>query len=195
MPVKRLGVIAPAAATDTLLATVDVAGVASIIITNRAAVTATVSVWVNPIEGGGAVDARVYVVANLAIAPGQTYETFRFAVTNQDTIYVVSDNASVSFSSTAAYEIQGRSQVLYQATQPGFPQVGDIWVDSTDNAVYFYTGNSWNEIVTVAPIGPTGPEGPTGPTGPIGITGPTGYSVSVLGTYVDVTGLTADNTT
>lgn len=195
MPVKRLGVATPQAATNTLLATSDVAGVSSVIIANKANVNALVDVYVNPVEGGGATDQRVYLLANLVIQPGQTYETFRFAVSVGDTIYVLSSIADVSFSATTAYESEGRTNVVYQETQPGFPQVGDIWINSSTDAVSVYTGFAWDTVATVAPTGPTGPQGTFGPTGPTGPTGPDGSSIRILGTYADLNGLQTDNPT
>lgn len=195
MPVKRLGSVTPAAETDTLVALADVASVASIMVTNKGGIEALVTVYVNPIEGGNAVDQRIHLVANLAVGAGQTFETFRFALAVDDTIYVRSSTANVSFSANAVYEVEGKSNIKYQNTQPGFPQVGDIWVNSETGDVSLYTGSSWNTISSIAPEGPAGPIGPTGPTGPQGVTGPQGASVYILGTYLNLESLELDNPT
>lgn len=193
MPVKRLGSTTPAAETDALLALADVASVASVMITNKGGIDSVVTVYLNPIEGGNAVDQRVHLVANLVISAGQTFETFRFALAVNDTIYVRSSTANVSFSANAVYEVEGKSNIKYQSTQPGFPQVGDIWVNSDNGNVSLYTGSSWNTISSIAPEGPTGPTGPLGDTGPTGPTGPQGASVYILGTYATLQGLELDN--
>ena len=193
MPVKRLGSVTPAANVDTLLALADVASVSSVLVTNKGNIDASVTVYLNPIEGGNAVSSRVHLVANLIVSPGQTFETFRFALAVNDTIFVNSTTSNVSFSANAVYEVEGKSNIKYQATQPGFPQVGDIWVDSETDLVSLYTGFAWRAISSIAPQGPTGPTGPFGPTGPLGPTGPQGASVYILGTYLNLESLQLDN--
>jgi hypothetical protein len=197
MPVKRLGVVSPAAYTNafTLLATADVACVASVIVANKGAVELNATVYVEPVESPGNPSNYVYIVNSLVVGVGQSFETFRFAMAVGDKIYVAASTANASFSATAAYESNGRSNIVYQATQPGFPQVGDIWVNSSSNAVGFYTGSGFNTVATIAPTGPTGPTGGVGPTGPSGPTGPQGSGVSVLGSYATLLLLQTDNPT
>ena len=197
MPVKRLGVASPAAYTNsfTLLATADVACVASVIIANKGAVELNATVYVEPVESPGNPSNYVYIVNSLVVGVGQSFETFRFAMAVGDKIYVASSTANASFSATAAYESSGRSNIVYQSTQPGFPQVGDIWVNSSNNAVGLYTGSGFNTVATIAPTGPTGPQGPIGPLGVTGPTGPQGSGVSILGSYATLQLLQADNPT
>jgi hypothetical protein len=197
MPIKRLGVASPAAfvSTFTELATADVACVASVIIANKGAVDLTATVYIEPVESPGNPNTRVYIVSSLLIAVGQSFETFRFALTVGDKIYVGASTANASFSATAAYESSGRSNIIYQSTQPGTPQVGDIWVDSDDDTVNVYTGAGFATVATVAPTGPTGPTGGAGPTGPTGVTGPQGSGIALLGSYATIELLEADNAT
>jgi hypothetical protein len=197
MPVKRLGVAAPAAYTNafTLLATADVACVASVIVANKGAVELNATVYVEPVESPGNPSNYVYIVNSLVVGVGQSFETFRFAMAVGDKIYVAASTAAASFSATAAYESSGRSNIVYQSTQPGFPQVGDIWVNSSSNAVGLYTGSGFSTVATIAPTGPTGPSGPSGPTGPTGVTGPAGSGISILGSYATIELLEADNAT
>ena len=178
MAVKRLGIIQPVANSLTTLATADVANVASVIITNRGNVDVSVDVFVEPVEFPNAQNQRAYIVSNLTVAVGQSFETFRFAMNVGDILKVLASTANATFSASAVYETTGRAQVVYQATQPGSPTVGDIWVDSDNGNVYFYTGSSFNLISTIAPTGPTGALGPTGPTGAVGPTGPGGAASS-----------------
>jgi hypothetical protein len=112
-----------------------------------------------------------------------------------DKIWVAASTANASFSTTVAYESSGRSNIVYQSTQPGFPQVGDIWVNSSTNAVGLYTGSGFNTVATIAPTGPTGPTGPQGGLGVTGPTGPEGSGISVLGSYATIELLEADNPT
>jgi hypothetical protein len=195
MPVKRLGVASPAAYTNafTLLATSDVACVASVIVANKGAADLNATIYIEPVQSPGNPSNYVYIVNSLVVGIGQSFETFRFALTVGDKIYVAASTENASFSATAAYESEGRSNIIYQAIQPGFPQVGDIWVNSSTDAVSLYTGSGFNTVATVAPTGPTGPTGGAGPTGPTGTTGPAGSGVSVLGSYATLGLLQADN--
>jgi hypothetical protein len=197
MPVKRLGAISPAAfvTQPDLLAIADVACVASVIVSNKGSTDLLATIYVEPVGSPGDVSSYAYIVSNLVVGIGQSFETFRFALEVGDSIYVASTTANASFSATAAYESTGRSNIVYQATQPGFPQVGDIWVDSNTEDISFYTGSGFNTIATAAPTGPTGPAGEAGPTGPSGPTGPAGSGVSVLGSYATIELLEADNPT
>jgi hypothetical protein len=193
VPVKRLGIATPVANSATLLATSDVASVTSVIITNRNAQDVSVSIYVDPVNSGGDPAARAYMADNLVVGVGQTFETFRSSLNVGDRIFVLSNTNNVSFSATAAYEVEGRANVLYQPLAPGTPQVGDIWVNSVTQDVSLYTGSGFFVISTVAPQGPTGPEGPFGPQGIAGPTGPQGSGVAVLGTYASLELLVADN--
>jgi hypothetical protein len=197
MPVKRLGVASPAAFVNTAteLATADVACVASVIIANKGAVELNATVYIEPVESPGNPNTRVYIVNSLLVGVGQSFETFRFAMTVGDKIWVAASTANASFSATAAYESSGRSNIVYQSTQPGSPQVGDIWVNSSSDAVGVYTGSGFRTVSTIAPTGPTGPTGGAGPTGPTGVTGPAGSGISVLGSYATLELLQADNPT
>lgn len=195
MPVKRLGVASPAANVETLLAVSDVVCVASIIVTNRGTVELATTIFVEPVDAVGVELSRSYVASNLVVSQGQTFETFRFSLNIGDRIIVSATTNSASFSVTAAYEQAGLANIVYQPIQPGFPSVGDIWIDSETDNVSLFTGTSFNTIATVAPTGPTGPAGPLGPTGPDGPIGPEGSSVRVLGTYATLELLQFDNAT
>jgi hypothetical protein len=193
MPAKRLGVASPVANVAVLLGTADVVGVASVIATNKGGVDTSVTIYVEPIEALGVESARAYIVSDLVISVGQAFETFRFPVNVGDQVYVKAATATATFQCTVVYEQAGRANIIYAANQPGYPSVGDIWIDSTTEDVNFYTGAGFNTIASVAPTGPTGPLGPTGPFGPTGPTGPAGSSLRVLGTYATLNLLLADS--
>jgi hypothetical protein len=193
MPVKRLGVVSPLASTATLLSNVDTAGVASVIVVNKGAIDLLATIYIEPYDNIGAPSSRAYIVNNLIVGVGQSFETFRFPVAVGDLIRVISSTADSSFSATLAYEQAGRANIVYQNTQPGFPSVGDIWIDGTDESVNFYTGTSFNTIATIAPTGPTGPTGATGAASTVsGPTGPAGSGVRILGKYATYNLLIAD---
>lgn len=198
MAVKRIGALQPPALVGqaySLLATSDVTGVASVIAVNRGGTALTVTIYVEPFNAPGNPSEYAYIVNDLEIQPGQSFETFRFALTANDKIFVGASTADAAFSATVAYEQAGRATISYQSTAPGFPEVGDIWVDSDDESIYFFNGTDFNAIATAAPVGPTGPEGDLGPTGPTGPTGPEGSGVRVLGSYATVELLETDNPT
>jgi hypothetical protein len=186
MPVTRLGVANPSANTLTTLATTAKGYVASVIIANKGTQAGNVSVYVVP-TGGTYTDATALtIVKNLSVATGQSFETFRFALNTGDSVQVTADTSNFSYSLTAAYEVDGRQYVTYGNNAPSLPQIGDIWIKTT-NAVSFWNGTIWVDSITAGPTGPTGPQGdastvtgPTGPTGPsggpTGPTGPTGWT-------------------
>ena len=99
MPVKRLGVASPAAYTNafTLLATADVACVASVIVANKGSVELNATVYVEPVESPGNPNTRVYIVNSLVVGVGQSFETFRFAMAVGDKIYVAANTAKCIF--------------------------------------------------------------------------------------------------
>jgi len=195
MAVKRLGATTPAANSSVILATADVTCVASVIVANTGGVELSATIYVEPVESPGSVGARAYIVNSLTVGVGQSFETFRFALQVGDRIYVAASTATAAFSATAAYEQEGRANLTYAATAPGFPEVGDIWISSTTDAVQVYTGSAFRTVSTIAPTGPQGPTGPAGAQGTQGPTGPQGAGVSVLGSYVDVPSLESDNPT
>jgi plastocyanin len=198
MPVKRLGILVPTTAnTFQTLGTADVSSVSSIIIANRGAVDAVVSIYIDPIAGGGAEDQRVYILSDVVVAVGQALETFRFALDVDDIVKVKSSVTTVTFSGNVLYESSGRSNIIYSSAAPASPQVGDIWIDSDTDELQAWTGSAWALVALAAPqgpIGPTGSAGPTGatgPSGPRGYTGQTGAGLSIKGTYATLGALTA----
>lgn len=193
MAVKRLGSQNPLANTQTLLTTVDTTVVASVIVANKGTVPAITSVWLSPAGSNDSEPQRVYLASNLTVDAGQAYETFRFAAQVGDQIYVLGDTNFVAYSANGVYETEGRANITYSPNQPSFPEVGDMWVDSDDGAVYFYNvASGWQQLAYVG-LGPTGPTGALGPIGPTGATGPAGSGVQVLGTYATLELLEADS--
>jgi hypothetical protein len=168
--------------------------VASVIAVNKGAIPALVTIAVEPFDTPGSFFSWSHIVKDLEIGVGQSFETFRVALTVGDKIYISADTADINFNVTAAYEQAGRTNVLYQPNQPGFPSVGDIWIDSDDDdSIKLFNGAAFNTIATAAPIGPTGPAGAAGVAGIAGATGPAGSGVSVLGAYETEEALVTDN--
>jgi hypothetical protein len=192
MPITRLGVHTPLA-VDTFVSFAEAtsSSVASVIVVNKGNIDATVSIYVDPLDSGGALDARSYIVSNLTVQVGQAFETFRFALNVGDEIFASASTLDITFSAQALYENSGRSNIVYTAVQPNSPQVGDIWVNSNDDEVNLWTGSSWNPIAVATTAGPTGPQGTPGAAGVQGPTGPAGSGVSVLGSFADLPSLEA----
>jgi hypothetical protein len=97
MAIVRLGALTPTANTDTVLYNVTDAYLVSVIAANTLSAATTsatkVDVWVVP--AGNLTSA--YIVANLEVGLGQSFETFKFGVTLGDTVKVKSTTAGTSF--------------------------------------------------------------------------------------------------
>ena len=187
MPVKRLAIANPSANVQSTLYTADSAYVAAVIAANKSANPITVDIAVVP--SGETLTTAGYIVDNITIAGGQSFETFKFALNSGDSISVLSNSAFASFTATGLYETTGRQIVSYQLTAPTYPQIGDIWINSSTKATSFWSGSAWNTSVSVGPTGPTGASGANGSAGPTGSTGPTGPSGGPTGP----TGATGQN--
>lgn len=173
MPVTRLAVANPGAASLTDLVTASRGYVASVIIANKGTQTAKTTLYVVPTGYIYTDPETLVIVKDLEITQGQSFETFRFALNNGDTIKVTGTTADLSYSVSAAYEVDGKQYVTYSASAPSLPQIGDIWI-KTNNSVSFWNGIQWVDSITVGPTGPAGGNGPLGPTGPTGPIGPSG---------------------
>lgn len=151
MAINRLAISNPAANTDILMHTAVRSAVVSVIATNKDTVSSVINVWIVP-SGQDATPANwVHIASNLSIEAGNSVETFRFPVVNSDKIYIRSSTANVSFSLNALYETNGTSNISVQSDAPLAPQIGDVWVDSDVDIVYFWNGTSWVDAVTEIP--------------------------------------------
>ena len=205
MPILRLGLVNPAANTDTALFNANANYLASVVVANKA-INATpvtkVSIWIVP---ANAVQASqyAYIAFNITLEVGQSFETFKFALINGDSVYVRTTVAQSSFSINGVAQedsaqpeniaqtftnkvIRGDNNTLYlesgtTAQRPASAEVGYVRFNTETDTLEVKTNSGWEEVGTGAgsgATGPTGPEGPTGPTGPTGaastVTGPTG---------------------
>ena len=103
--IKRLNIANPAANTAT--ATFNVTGfyVISVIAANTNANSQTkVSVWIAP-NDTATQSQWGYIVKDLPIDPGDSFETFRFAAVADDWIYVKSDNGYASFTTVGINQV------------------------------------------------------------------------------------------
>jgi hypothetical protein len=174
MPIRRLAIANPSANVQSTLYTADRAYVASVIAANKSANAINVDIAVIP--AGENISTAAYIIDNISISGGQSFETFKFALNTGDSITVIANSAAASFLATGLYEATGRQLVSYQLAAPTFPQIGDIWINSSTQATSFWNGSAWSTSVSVGPTGPTGSTGTAGTNGATGATGPTGPS-------------------
>jgi hypothetical protein len=133
MGLVRLGISNPAATTNTALFTSDNQYLVSVIATNKSTtVPSNIRIWVQP-SGSSSASQYAYIVYDISVDQSNSYETFRFAVNQNDVIYVYSSTANISFSAygLVQYDIKlGAGISSYSATAPINPVDGMIWVDS-----------------------------------------------------------------
>jgi len=191
MPVVRLGSSNPLKDVQTTLVTATRGYVVSVIAANKGEVSATCSVAVIP-SGGTLNSNGVYIIRNISVGAGQSFETFRFAINIGDVVTVIGSSDNFSYYVNGAYENIGNQYVTYNAGPPPFPSIGDIWISSITNATSFWNGSEWNVAISQGPTGPTGSFGATGPqgltgltgqTGATGPTGPIGAGLNILGSF------------
>jgi hypothetical protein len=105
----------------------------SIIAANKSTVSAAnIRVWVQP---SGAINASqyAYIVYDIPVDETNSYETFRFAVNQNDVVKIRANSADVSFQAygLVQYDVNlGVGITSYQASAPPNPVDGMIWVDA-----------------------------------------------------------------
>jgi plastocyanin len=205
VPIQRLALSNPVANEDILLYTSNSNYLVSVVVANKA-INATpltkVTIWVVP--ANAILPAQyAYISSNLTVGVGQSFETFRFAINNGDSVYVRTSVALTSFSINGVVQedsalpeniaqtftnkvIRGDNNTLYlesgtTAQRPASAEVGYVRFNTETENLEVKTTLAWEEVGTGAGsgvTGPTGPQGLTGATGPTGaastVTGPTG---------------------
>jgi hypothetical protein len=204
MAITRLGIANPVADSATILYSVSYSTLASVVAANKSASTniiPKVDIYVVP-QGASQVSEYAYIVSNLEIQAGQSFETFRFAVNPADVVYVKSSTSDVSFSingivqsddfSAASFPITFTNKTISgnfntitveknnTATRPPNAPSGYLRFNTELDALEVKNNaGNWEPLGTgfgaTGPTGPTGPsQGPTGPTGATGLTGEPG---------------------
>jgi hypothetical protein len=133
MGIRRLAIANPSATTDTTLFTADNQYLISVIATNKSSNTsATIRVWVEP--SGATLDSQfAYIVYDIPVDASNSYETFRFAINQNDEVHVYASTATISFQSygLVQYDVNlGVGISSYQANAPAIKVDGLIWVDA-----------------------------------------------------------------
>lgn len=133
MGLVRLGISNPSANTATTIFTSDNQYLVSVVATNKSLTTsANIRVWVQP-SGSSTESQYAYMIYDFPIDQQNSYETFRFAVNQNDLVRVYASTANVSFSAYGIiqYDIKlGAGISSYSPTAPLNPVDGMIWVDS-----------------------------------------------------------------
>ena len=150
MGVRRLGIQNPNATTDTTLYIASSQQLASVIATNKSTSNpANIRVWVEP-SGSASASEYAYIAYDLLVDESNSFETFRFAINQDDVIKVRSSTASVSFAAygIVQYDVNlGVGISSYSASAPSDPIQGLLWVDSSANDVLkVYDGSSWSVV-------------------------------------------------
>ena len=201
MAITRLGVANPAANTPAAIYAVSYATLASVVVSNKSTSTNVlpeVDIYIVP--AGTSQDSQyAYIVKNLEIQAGQSFETFKFALNTADTLYVKSTTANVSFSVNGLIQADDYSAGDYPivftnktisgnlntitleanstSTRPANAPNGYVRYNTETNYLEVKKPAGWENVgAGGGSIGATGPTGPTGPTttGPAGIQGATG---------------------
>lgn len=132
MGLRRLAISNPSADTDTTLFTADNQYLMSVIATNLSASASNISVWVEP-SGSSASADYAYIVYDLPVDGKNSYETFRFAVNQNDIIKVRTNANDMSFQSYGLVQFDvnlGVGVSSFQSASPTNVVDGLIWVDS-----------------------------------------------------------------
>jgi hypothetical protein len=171
MAIVRLGALTPTANIDTVLYNVTDSYLVSVITANTLTAATTsatkVDVWVAP--SGNLVNA--YIVANLEVGLGQSFETFKFGVSLGDTVKVKSTTAGTSFFIQGMFQpenysasdvpleftnkiIRGNNNDLYlnkgtTAQRPASAETGYVRFNTETDNLEVKTSNGWRTIGTV----------------------------------------------
>ena len=176
MGLVRLGISTPSANTATTLFTSDNQYLVSIIAANKSTTTsANIRVWVQP-SGSSTESQYAYMIYDIPVDASNSYETFRFAVNQNNVVKVQSSTANISFSAYGIiqYDIKlGAGISTYSATAPINPVDGTIWVESdavvtgsSSKPAYVYSASeaAWKPF---ASVNKTVPYQNTAPSSPI----------------------------
>jgi hypothetical protein len=115
-----------------------------------------VSAWAVPIGEDLSPQNWVYFMDDVLLSSRDSFETFKIAVNVGDKIFVESLSGNVNFYINGIYDVTGTTSVFAQTNEPPSPQLGDIWIDTSETPPInkYWSGLAWEE---------TGTEGPTGP--------------------------------
>lgn len=149
MAITRFALANPSADTDTLLYTATRNSVSSVIATNKDTSSATVRIWAVP-QGATLESEYAYLAYDAVIPPSNSLETFRFSFNSQDALYVRASSPNISFYLNGIYESNGNQYVTVSSSAPSNPTIGDVWVNTGNDSVYFWNGTIWVNVQSQA---------------------------------------------
>jgi hypothetical protein len=142
MGLMRLGISNPSANTDVAIYTATGPFLASIIATNKSAsATSNVRMWIVP-SGATLTSQYAYLAYDQDIVPQNTLETHRFALNQNDVVYVRADTADMSFMINGLKQVDialAAGVTSYSNTAPVDVIDGMIWVDKDGNGTALNT--------------------------------------------------------
>ena len=138
----RLGVSNPSANTDVAIYTATGPFLASIIATNKStSTTSNIRIWIVP-SGATLTSQYAYLAYDQDIVPQNTLETHRFALNQNDVVYVRADTADMSFMINGLKQVDialAAGVTSYSNTAPVDVMDGMIWVDKDGNGTALNT--------------------------------------------------------
>jgi hypothetical protein len=170
MPITRLGIASPAANTATVLYAAGYSTLASVIIANKSTSTSIlpkVDIYISP-SGATTASQYAYIIANIELQAGQSFETFKFAINATDTVYVKATTANISASLNGIIQSDdfsaGDFPVVFKnktisgnfnnitvesnttATRPLNPSIGYVRFNTNFDTLEVYTSTGWKAV-------------------------------------------------
>ena len=136
MAIRRMGIANPLANTSTLIFTSAAAYLSSVIISNKAGTDATARVWIAPL-GTTTVGEYGYILYDVVIPAGESLESHRFGISNEDEVYVRASTDNLSFSLTGIYDSTASidAHILQTTNVHGIVDTSDLVTTSVTNAL------------------------------------------------------------
>lgn len=136
MGLQRLAISNPSLNTDTTLFTATNQYLMSVIATNKSSSNAaSIRIWVEP-SGSASASDYAYIVYDLTVDQNNAYESFRFAVNQNDVVKVRSNTSDISFQAygLVQYDVNlGVGVSSYLSASPTNVVDGLIWIDADSN--------------------------------------------------------------
>ena len=136
MAIRRMGIANPAANDPTLIFTSAAAYLTSVIVSNKDTVEATARVWVAPL-GTAVAGEYGYILYDVAIPAGESLESHRFGISNEDEVYVQANTNNLSFSLTGIYDSDASidAHLLQTTNVHGIVDTGNLATLTTTTAL------------------------------------------------------------
>lgn len=136
MAIRRMGISNPTANTADLIFTSNAAYLTSVLISNKSVTDATARVWVAPL-GTTTAGEYGYILYDVAVPAGETLESHRFGISNEDDVYVQASTDNLSFSLTGIYDSDASidAHILQTTNVHGIVDTSDLVTTSVTNAL------------------------------------------------------------